>query len=169
MATIIVACDLNYLIGTADNKIPWYLPDDLKFFKETTLGHPIIMGRNTWNSLPKKPLPKRLNIVVSKTIPESTDEDTIDYGGPIFVSNIQDAINTATWYMSYKEPYIIGGGQIYRSALAEGHVDKIIMTKVSGAYRGIIYFPAPITLGFYKNRDIMVHNDFTIEEYIKGT
>jgi dihydrofolate reductase len=166
MASIIVACDPNFLIGTADNKIPWNIPEDMRFFKETTLNHPIIMGRKTWDSLPKKPLPRRFNIVVSRSTPSSTDEDTIEHNGPMFVSCIQDAVDMATWYMPSREPFIIGGAQIYREALKEGLVDRILMTTIRKEYVGTVYFPCPTAIGFDKCSIIKEHPEFIIEEYV---
>ena len=65
---IIVSTDENGLIGDK-GKLPWHIPEELIFFKQVTMGNPIIMGRKTWESLPKKPLPGRFNIVLSKSMP----------------------------------------------------------------------------------------------------
>jgi dihydrofolate reductase len=167
MATIIVACDPNNLIGTADNKIPWSLPDDMKFFRETTSGHPIIMGRNTWDSLPRKPLPKRTNIVVSRTMHSSTDNDTMAVTKPIIVESLQAALDSLKIFKNMEEPFIIGGAQIYRASLDQNLVDKIIMTRVRTAYRGTVYFPDVQTYGFGVNRKLIEHPDFEILEYTK--
>jgi len=167
MATIIVACDPNNLIGTADNKIPWSLPDDMKSFKETTQGHPIIMGRNTWDSLPRKPLPKRTNIVVSRTMTPSTDDDTVGHLKPIIVPSLAQAFDMFKVFTKLEEPFIIGGAQIYRASLDQNLVDKIIMTRVRLAYRGTVYFPDVQTYGFGINRKLIEHPDFDIIEYTK--
>lgn len=68
MVTIIVAYNQNFVIGNNLGKVPWHIPDDLKFFKETTMGHACIMGRKTWDSIPPKyrPLPGRFNIIVTR-------------------------------------------------------------------------------------------------------
>jgi dihydrofolate reductase len=167
MTTIIVACDPNNLIGTADNKIPWSLPDDMKFFKETTQGHPIIMGRNTWDSLPRKPLPKRTNIVISRTMKPSTDDDTVGSVKPIIVPSLVEAFDMIKVFTKLEEPFIIGGAQIYRASLDQKLVDKILMTRVRTAYRGTVYFPDVQTYGFAVNRKLVDHPDFEIIEYTK--
>ena len=167
MATIIVAVTPSLVIGTKENTIPWHLPDDMKFFKETTQGHPIIMGSNTWNSLPKKPLPKRTNIVVSRTIESTSDDSTFHESRPIFVDSIQEALYMVSMFKSLSEPYIIGGAQIYRSALEEKLVDKILMTHVHKDYEGTVYFPDIKDYGFIRNKLLVKHNDFNIVEYIK--
>lgn len=167
MTTIIVACDPNNLIGTPDNKIPWNLPDDMKFFKETTSGHPIIMGRNTWDSLPRKPLPKRTNVVVSRTMTPSTDEDTVGGLKPIIVPSLGEAFDMLKVFKNLAEPFVIGGAQIYRASLDQNLVDKILMTRVRTAYVGSVYFPDVQTYGFGINRKLVEHPDFEIIEYTK--
>jgi dihydrofolate reductase len=167
MTSIIVACDHNFVIGTEDNKIPWSLPDDMKFFKETTLNHPIIMGRKTWDSLPRKPLPKRINIVVSRTLPTSSNKDTFTENNPIFVHSIKEALESLSSFPSASSPFIIGGAQIYSSALEENLVEKIIMTRVKKEYTGTVYFPNPANYGFAHSTVIMTHLDFEIVEFTK--
>jgi dihydrofolate reductase len=164
MTSIIVACDPNRVIGTASNTIPWNLPEDMRFFKETTCGHPIIMGRNTWDSLPRKPLPKRTNIVVSRTMTPSSDGDTVGSSKPIIVSSLKEAIEmVSTFHMA--EPYIIGGAQIYKAALEQGLVDKLLITQVHKAYEGTVYFPDPADYEFVQSNVIKEHPDFDIIEY----
>lgn len=164
MTSIIVAFDPNRVIGTASNTIPWSIPDDMKFFKETTKGHPVIMGRNTWDSLPRKPLPKRTNIVVSRTMTPSSDEDTIGDTKPIIVSTLKEALEMVTTF-HLNEPFIIGGAQIYKSALEQGLVDKLLITQVHKVYEGTVYFPNPTDYGFTPSNVIMEHQDFDIIEY----
>jgi dihydrofolate reductase len=169
MNTIIVACDPNFLIGTADNKIPWSIPDDMKFFRETTTGHAIVMGRKTYDSFPKKPLPKRLNVVLSKTHVPNVDGDTLSLQKPVFVRTLPEAFEMVD-IMTPADPerFIIGGAQIYRLALQENLVDKILMTKVRKAYEGAIYFPDPAQCGFKEVATLREHPDFTIVEYRKA-
>lgn len=118
---MIVACDKFGAIGRG-NKIPWYLPEDLQHFKRVTLGKPIIMGRKTFESI-GKPLPGRYNIVVSRNgfvVPE----------GVTVVHSIEDAIAEAASCTNYctDEVMVIGGEQIYRSALSI--TDRIYRTEV---------------------------------------
>jgi len=126
----IVACNQNRAIGKG-NKMPWYLPADLRYFKATTLGHPIIMGRKTFESL-GRPLPKRRNIVLSqqkKYAPEGVD---------IFAS-LWDSLKQLK-KEGYKQVFIIGGGQIYRQALPFCH--KLYLTEVEIELQGVdTFFP----------------------------
>ena len=100
---LIWAQDLKSAIGK-NNDLPWYIPEDLKNFKQLTLNQPIVMGRNTWDSLKFKPLPKRRNIVLtSKNNIESADTfDSLDH-------LLSDLINKKT-----KKIFVIGGAQIYK-------------------------------------------------------
>ena len=105
MITLIVARAKNNAIGR-DGTIPWQVPEDLKFFQRETLGGALIMGRNTWDSLPFKPLPKRLNIVVSSNA----------NSGDIVAPTVQAAVGIAS-EQGYQRIYGIGGAGIYREML----------------------------------------------------
>lgn len=169
MNTIIVACDPNFLIGTADNKIPWSIPDDMKFFRETTSGHAIIMGRKTYDSFPKKPLPKRLNVVISRSHESCSDGDTLGQNKPLYARSLSEAFELVQLATPHDiERFIIGGSQIYRLALESGAVDKILLTAVKKVYEGSIYFPNPKHYGFKIAGVIKEHADFTINEYRKA-
>jgi len=104
--SIIVATALDGAIGRG-GAMPWHIPGDLKRFKALTTGHPVIMGHNTWKSLPIKPLPKRRNIVVSR------DPELVIPGAEV-AHSIQEAITLCS---SENEMFIIGGAQIYASAI----------------------------------------------------
>jgi dihydrofolate reductase len=140
LISIIVAFDKNRLIGK-EGKIPWNIPEDLKNFRSQTMGHPIIMGRVTYDSLPKKPLKGRLNIVVSRTkrepeIIQVGDQSQIVY----FQPNLEEAVKFAKMCCpNNDEIFIIGGKQIYEAALTAGIVDKIYATHVDGDYDGDTY------------------------------
>lgn len=132
--------DENNLIGQADGSLPWHIKEEMKFFKKTTLGHPVIMGRVTWNSLPKKPLSDRYNIIVTRI---GYDE----YADHAFVPNVEIAFGLA-WVKSKGWPdaknekvFILGGAQIYNYVLEKNLVDEIIISKVRGKYEGTVYFP----------------------------
>lgn len=130
--TAIVAVDKNNVIGR-DLDIPWYLPDDFKYFKEKTLNHPIIMGKNTWLSI-GKPLPKRLNIIISSTI----DKNTLPYELICF-KDIDEAIAYLTELKS-ERAFIIGGGQLYAATL--DMVDTVLLTRVQANIEdGNVFFP----------------------------
>ena len=109
MITLIVARARNGAIGR-DGTIPWHLPEDLKFFQRETLGGALIMGRNTWDSLPVKPLSKRLNIVVS------SDPNAAD----LVVPSVTAAVSLAL-AQGHQRIYGIGGARIYQEMLALAH------------------------------------------------
>lgn len=109
MITLIVARARNGAIGRAGT-IPWSVPEDLRFFQRETLGGALIMGRATWQSLPVKPLPKRLNIVVSGT-PDAA---------PVMAATVTSAIAHAA-DEGYQRIYGIGGARIYQDMLPLAH------------------------------------------------
>ena len=111
----IVAMNFDRVIGVKGD-LPWHLSEDLKHFKDLTMGHPVIMGRKTWESLPRRPLPGRRNIVVSRN-PEFMAE-----GAEVFPS-VEQAVDACR-----ETPFIIGGAQIYRTMLP--FCSKIYVTMV---------------------------------------
>lgn len=120
----IVACTPNGIIGV-NGKLPFYCPEDLKRFKQLTMGKPVIMGRKTFESI-GKPLPGRLNIVVSRKYSKSKyDTITEAEDGLIFADNVEVAV---LWLLlaGTHECFIIGGEQIYRAA--EPHLRRIYKT-----------------------------------------
>ncbi|WMI69506.1 dihydrofolate reductase [Mangrovimonas sp. YM274] len=126
--TIIVAAAENNVIGK-DNDLIWHLSDDLKRFKNLTNGHHIIMGRKTFESFPK-PLPNRTHIVIT------TQQNYKVPSGVVLVHSLEDAIDASK---SDPQPYIIGGGEIYKQAMAIA--DKIELTRVHESFEGDTYFP----------------------------
>ncbi|WP_170329344.1 dihydrofolate reductase [Ruegeria arenilitoris] len=116
MITLIVARTKNSAIGR-NGDIPWHLPEDLKSFQRETLGGALIMGRNTWESLPVKPLPKRLNIVVS------SQSDAAD----IVTPSVSAAIQTAS-DAGYDRIYGIGGARIYEEMIPLA--DRLMISEV---------------------------------------
>ena len=129
MISLIVAASTNNAIGKA-NQMLWHLPEDFKFFKNTTWGMPIIMGRKTFESI-GKPLPGRMNIVIT-----SNTDWKID--GVQVAANIDDAIKLAET-ANAKEIFITGGGEIYKQTIVIA--DKIYITKVNTIIDGDVYFP----------------------------
>lgn len=126
--TIIVAAAENDAIGKG-NKLIWHLRDDLKRFKSLTSGHHIIMGRKTFESFPK-PLPNRTHVVITRQADYKAPE------GVILVNSLEDAINASK---SDPQPFIIGGGQIYKQALSIA--DKIELTRVHHDFEADTFFP----------------------------
>lgn len=129
MISLIVAAAENNAIGKA-NAMLWHLPQDLKFFKNTTWGMPIIMGRKTFESV-GKPLPGRTNIIVT-TNPNWKAENTIT------TVNIEDAIKAAN-ETNAKEIFITGGGEIYKQTLPMA--DRVYLTRVHTVIDGDAFFP----------------------------
>ena len=129
MISLIVAASTNNAIGKA-NQMLWHLPEDFKFFKNTTWGMPIIMGRKTFDSI-GKPLPGRMNIVITSNTDWKVD-------GVQVAANIDDAIKLAET-ANAKEIFITGGGEIYKQTIVIA--DKIYITKVNTIIDGDVYFP----------------------------
>lgn len=122
----IVAHDPNLVIGN-EGELPWHYPEDLKYFKKTTMGRPLIMGRVVFEELNEKPLPGRENIVLSR----SRNYEHV----PTFAS-FEEALE----YVSDEElVFLIGGGEIYRQFLHR--VDKLFVTEIHQSYEGDTYFP----------------------------
>ena len=130
MISIIVAKSNNNVIGS-NGSIPWNVPKDLKYFKELTEGNTVIMGRKTYESLPKdkKPLPNRINIVITRDI-------NFTANGCMVVGSLEEAILKID---NRKDTFIIGGGEIYKQAI--NFVDKIYVTEINNEYEGDTYFP----------------------------
>ena len=114
----IVAVDRNGAIGKG-GKLPWHYSADMKFFKETTTGNAVVMGRNTWQSL-KKPLPNRVNIVLSRTSEIEPQESVL------VLRDVESVLATAKELQN--DLYVIGGEQVYRSFLP--YIEKWIVTEV---------------------------------------
>ncbi|MCG5216717.1 dihydrofolate reductase [Streptosporangium sp. KLBMP 9127] len=135
---LIWAQTLDGVIG-ADNAIPWRVPEDLAHFKATTLGHPVVMGRKTWDSLPPRfrPLSGRRNIVVTRD-PQWVAE------GAERAGSIVKALELAAEPLEPAAPamaWVIGGGEIYRAAL--GYATTLSVTEVDATVNGDIYAPIP--------------------------
>lgn len=128
MITIVVAKNEKNVIGD-DNQLIWHLPNDLKHFKQITTGHPIIMGRLTFESM-GKPLPNRTNIVITRN-------DNWKAEGTLIVHSLIEAIKKA--YELDNEIFIIGGGQIFKDAI--DLADVIELTEVYNHLDGEVLFP----------------------------
>jgi dihydrofolate reductase len=131
---LIVAMSRNRVIGR-NNKLPWYLPGDLRYFKQATMGKPIIMGRKTWDSI-GRPLPGRMNVVISRN--EAWEAPT----GTVAAKSLPEALVKAEAQAELEggdEVMIIGGGQIYAEALPM--VDRMYITQVHAEVDGDAFFP----------------------------
>ncbi len=128
--TIIAAKAANQVIGK-DNKLPWHLPADMQRFRRATMGHHVIMGRKTYESLPR-PLSGRKSIVLSRNIHYHAQDCYI-------ASNLQEAFNLAKT-AGETEVFIAGGSATYQAAIA--WVDKLYLTEVKAEVDGDSFFPA---------------------------
>jgi dihydrofolate reductase len=129
--SLIVAAAQNGVIGR-DNQLIWRLPDDLKQFKRLTTGHPIIMGRKTFDSI-GKPLPNRTSIVITRSKEWCME-------GVLVVNSIEEAVEVAQ-KTDTEEVFVIGGAEIYRLTLPIA--DKIYLTEVRADFEGDAYFTIP--------------------------
>lgn len=131
MLTIIAAVSDNNIIGV-DNSLPWHCPEDLAHFKQLTLNKPVIMGRKTFESL-KRPLPNRLNIVVSRNCSSVSEDPNV-----VTLSSFDDAVSYGLYISN--DVCIIGGGEIYKQALEVA--DFMVLTKVHVEVEGDVTFPS---------------------------
>lgn len=144
---MIVAMDENGLIGDRD-KLPWKIPEDLKYFKEKTMNHTVVMGRKTYYSI-GKPLRGRENIVITrKDFGMGMIGDT-----HVYLCNLEQALEIIDYKAKdNEEVFIIGGSEIYKQFYH--YCDKLYVTWVDGEYEGNTYFPYPIK---------RINRDFEIE------
>ncbi|MDO6429842.1 dihydrofolate reductase [Flavitalea sp. BT771] len=130
--SLIVAASTNNVIGK-DNKLLWHLPNDMKYFRNTTWGMPVIMGRKTYDALAGEPLPGRFNFVITRNREWDPHNEKVKV-----VDNLAAAV-TAAGDTDAKEVFVIGGGEIYHQSMSIA--DKIYMTRVHTEVEGDTYFP----------------------------
>ena len=150
MVSIIVAIAQNGTIGDK-NALLWHIKEDMRFFRTTTSGHPVIMGRKTFESLGSKPLPKRTNIVITRADRE--------FDGALTAHSLEEAIRMAG---EDQEIFIMGGAQIYREALSV--VDRMYITHVECDYEGDTSFPE-VDYSQWKLVDVVRHERGEEYEY----
>lgn len=127
---LIVAADKNWAIGK-NNRLMWSIPADMKFFRETTKGNVVIMGRKTLESFPQgQPLKNRVNIVITR-------KKDYKVKGAVVVHSVEEAVEEASKYEG--ELFVIGGESIYRAML--GYCDTAYVTKIDHAFDADTYFP----------------------------
>ena len=122
----IAAMASNRVIGK-DGALPWHLPEDLKFFRKTTTGHPILMGRKTWESL-GRPLPNRRNLILSRTLPDPPGAEVLRGLDALEALALEGAI------------YVIGGAEIYQLLLPL--TNEILLTVLTDPAEGDTFLPA---------------------------
>ncbi len=153
--SIIVACAQNMAIGK-DNDLLWHISDDLKRFKHLTSGHTVIMGRRTFESLPKKPLPKRRNIVL-------THDTDFHYEVPETASGTLEVAHSISQVLKMiegeEESFIMGGAAVYKAFLP--WVKNLYLTWVYQDFEADVYFP-PIDLSVF--RQVHMSERFTDPE-----
>jgi len=144
--SLISAIDVDSLtIGEESGGLPWKISEDFQYFKKTTMGHPMIMGRKTWEEFKGRPLPGRIHIVITTqrdyTVkPELTDQ--------VFITHsIQEALKLAE-EIEETEIFVIGGAQIYKEAIP--YADRLYLTLVKAGINTPIKFPDYKSLGFNK-------------------
>jgi dihydrofolate reductase len=123
---MVLAMSDNGVIGSRAT-IPWRIPDDLRRFKTLTMGKPILMGRRTWQSLPKRPLPGRTNIVITR-------DRTFDAEGALIAGSIEEALRKVE---ADAEVMIVGGADVYRSALPRAK--RVHLTEVHAVFAGDVF------------------------------
>ncbi|GIL16626.1 MAG: dihydrofolate reductase [Oligoflexia bacterium] len=132
----IAAMSRNRVIGK-ENKLPWHLPEDLKYFKEKTKGKIMIMGRKTFDSIGQRPLPGRLHIVITRNPDYKSKDDLVK-----IVSSLEQAIALAKTLIGHPYPdevFVVGGAEIYKQALPL--LNRLYLTVIEKDYEGDAFFP----------------------------
>lgn len=158
MISLIVAIANNNLIGNG-NELPWYYPEDLQYFKKTTLNKTVLMGKKTFLSIINrlnKPLPKRHNVV-------ATFDKTFTYPNVEVVNNLDEYLKEKS--NTEEEVFVIGGSQIYQAALS--YATKLYITHIDKDYSGDVYFPN-INFDEYNKICETVNGDLRFAIYERG-
>ncbi|NOX19147.1 MAG: dihydrofolate reductase [Chlorobi bacterium] len=152
---IIAAVAENGVVGK-ENKIPWRIPNELRFFRETTMGFPVLMGRKTFESIGKI-LDGRTNIILSKTLKRS-----VVAGARVFAD-----FETSEKFiekLNAEKYFIIGGASVFNQFI--NSADELIISKIKGAYEGDVFFPE-ISDSFWKEIKKIEFEDFAVLKYLK--
>jgi dihydrofolate reductase len=149
--TAVAAMARNRVIGRGGS-LPWHLPDDLRAFKKLTRGHTVLMGRQTWESLPVRPLPQRRNLVLSTSLRDA------DVQGATVIA----AVDALQEYADDGEIFVIGGAKVYESLLP--YCQRLVLTFIPKDVEGDTFFP-PFEGWFDQGRIVQKHPDFEIREY----
>ena len=130
---LIAAVSDNGVMGR-DNDLPWHVPADLRYFKERTLDKPVIMGRRTWDSIDRRPLPRRPNIVISR-------QPDLPHEGALLAADLEQALDLAREHAvaGCPEIMVVGGADIYRTTLAGA--DRLYITEIHMQVTGDVLFP----------------------------
>ncbi|SRR5258705_2792979 len=144
LVSLIAAVAENNVIGK-NGQLPWHLPGDMKYFRETTMGHCVIMGRKNFDSIPDKfrPLQGRTNIIVTR-------QKNYFAPGCIVVNSVEDALEKAK-QENESEAFIIGGGEIFKQSMELA--DKIYLTRIHATIDGDVFFPS-INMNEWKEESV---------------
>lgn len=151
---IIAAMAENRVIGK-DNALPWSLKEDMAHFRELTSGWPCIMGRKTWESLPKRPLPGRPNVIISRSLSAKAAS------GATVSASLKEAVQHC---VGYEKIFICGGASVYHEALEIAN--KIELTEIHRPYEGDVFFP-PVDPDKWIKTDTVNFDDFSFISYSK--
>jgi dihydrofolate reductase len=146
MISFIVAMDKHRVIGK-NNQLPWHLPADLKFFKKVTMGHPIIMGRKTHESI-GKPLPGRENVIVTRNLNYHSD-------GCLVIHSVEELLQYAQG--KQEEVFVIGGAELFKEVFP--YTDRLYLTQIDEEFEGDTYFPE-----FHLNEWILLSQEKGIKD-----
>lgn len=157
MIRAILACDEEWGIGK-DNTLPWPTnSEDLKWFRDNTVGSVVVMGRNTWESLPRKPLPKRNNVIV-------TSEARPTYGPYHFV-RAEAYKETIRQMNALQAVWIIGGAQLIEESL--DIIDEMWLTRIKGSFDCDVFLPEARITDLYDLSEVRIEGSLTIEIWKK--
>jgi dihydrofolate reductase len=146
MISFIVAMDKHRVIGK-NNQLPWHLPADLKFFKKVTMGHSIIMGRKTHESI-GKPLPGRENVIVTRNLNYHSD-------GCLVLHSVEELLQYAQG--KQEEVFVIGGAELFKEVFP--YTDRLYLTQIDEEFEGDTYFPE-----FHLNEWILLSQEKGIKD-----
>lgn len=144
---MILAISENGVIGI-NNKLPWHIPADLQHFKQLTKDGVVVMGRNTWESLPKKPLPDRVNVVFTSA--------TIDVPGVYTINSIEALVDLCEAKgFDPSKVWIIGGAKLYKLLLSQNLISKIYLTKINSVVVGDAFIDLSSYLGDFEEPEVL--------------
>jgi dihydrofolate reductase len=159
MITLIAAIAPNGIIGN-NNDLPWKISKELSWFAQTTKNNVVIMGKNTWLSLPKRPLKDRLNIVLSNK--------TLECCQALYVSDINYAIRIAKICRPNAEIFVIGGSSTYKQFMDAQLIDRMLISHIKKEYSGNVIFPCLNELNSWKNDIIQEFDEFIVKQYMRN-
>lgn len=157
--TAILAVDEGGCIGT-ETGLPWKIKEEMAFFRSATMGHPVVMGRKTWDSLPDKyrPLPGRFNVVLSRA-------DEIDLPpGCYHAQSLSEAMLWADYHHPGNELFVCGGVQIYAEAVQTIRDIRLLVSEIKGVYAGAHFVPK-IDCREWEKTVLFPHERFDVVEY----